>query len=191
MAGTKCRRILATPPTLISMTFENSASEIRHSLSFRLITAALFNSRSGAPCCIKMSVAHEDTCVSLVTSTARRSQRDPIWARNSRNASLSLEQPMTRWPRFTKPSTSARPSPRDTPVIRIVRDIAVLVSSASFQSPCKHTGPLRFSAVHRTEGWIFKGMLPYSRHLRHAAYGKRAWSMWPSLALPASFQSRS
>src|ERR1035437_6334951 len=49
ISGTKWRMTLAMPLRFTSMTWENSCAPISQSRAFRLMTPALFSSRSGGP----------------------------------------------------------------------------------------------------------------------------------------------
>src|ERR1019366_5245686 len=89
---------------------------------------ALLSSRSGAACDCKMRFAHAATCSSAETSTAAKSFGAGNCFCNCAISFSERPQPMTTWPSRMNSSVSARPSPRETPVMRMVFGFAGITS---------------------------------------------------------------
>src|ERR1035437_4859036 len=120
IAGTKWRMTLAMPLTFTSITWENSCALMSHSRAFRLITPALFNTRSGGPHDLSSRLAHAFTSSSDEISTVAKSCGGPTCRRSCWIAFSDLPQPQTVCPSRANSSTIARPKPRVTPVIRTI-----------------------------------------------------------------------
>src|ERR1017187_4656077 len=120
IAGTKWRMTLAMPLTFTSMTWENSCALISQSRAFRLMTPALFSTRSGGPGDLSSQPAHTFTSSSEETSTVAKSCGGPNCRRSSWISFSDRPHPQTVCPSRANSSTIARPNPRVTPVIRTI-----------------------------------------------------------------------
>jgi hypothetical protein len=133
IAGTKWRIAFATPLMFTSITSENSCDGTFQSGALRLMSAALLRNKSGAACEDKILFAQDWTCESSATSTTEKSFDAGNCFCNCAISFFDRPQPRMVWPSRMNSSVSARPSPRETPVIRI---IFAAINKSNAPSPC-------------------------------------------------------
>ena len=130
IAGAKWRITLATPLMFTSITRSKSAAGTSHRGALRLIERGVVDQQVGrtvlgddaiGPGLHRQVVRHVQR--REVVRMAERARRCPI-------ASAVRPQPTTRWPARARPSASARPRPRVTPVI------ATTLTVPFVPSPC-------------------------------------------------------